>query len=273
VSTELRFETLYEAPGLRPFDLPDELERVYGLFGLAVDVVYANFVSSVDGVADIPDLDRSSSVIGGGHPSDRFGVALLRACADAVVIGAGTFRAHRGPWVPEAAYPPGKAAFAELRRRLGLAERPPQVVVSTTGRVDASQEKLRDTLVLTTQVGAEALAGVSAPGFEVEVLGDAGSLDAYDVVEALRRRGHRRILTEGGPRLMGDLLQARAVDELFLTVSPVIAGSGASVSRRSLAAGVDLLPRAGVEAGLLSVRRSDSYLFLRYSLGRDGRSG
>ena len=270
---ELRFETLSEGSDLPRFDLPEAMGGVFGSFGLVEEVVYANFVSSVDGVADIPDVEKASAVISGRHPSDRFVVALLRACADAVVIGAGTFRAHRGPWVPEVAYPDGAGDFSDLRRRLGLASRPQQVVVSATGRIEASEEKLADTLVLTTEAGAAALAGISAPGFEVEELGDAGYLDAGEVVRALRRRGHRRILTEGGPRFMGELLAAGAVDELFLTVSPVLAGSGATVPRHSFAAGVDLLPDAGVEARLLSLRRSDSYLFLRYSLGRDGRSG
>ena len=72
---------------------------------------------------------------------------------------------------------------------------------------------------------------------------------------------------------MGELLGRDAVDELFLTVSPVIAGSGESVPRHSFAAGVDLLPDTAVETHLLSVRRSDSYLFLRYSLGPGGRRG
>ena len=72
---------------------------------------------------------------------------------------------------------------------------------------------------------------------------------------------------------MGELLAAGVMNELFLTVSPVIAGSGESVPRHSFAAGVDLLPDTAVETHLLSVRRSDSYLFLRYSLGRNGRSG
>src|SRR5919206_311381 len=74
----------------------------------------------------------------------------VHVSADAVVIGAGTFRAHKGPWRAEAAYPGGADAFAELRRNLGLQPSPAQIVVSATGRIEAPEEKLRDTLVLTT---------------------------------------------------------------------------------------------------------------------------
>ena len=82
----------------------------------------------------------------------------------------------------------------------------------------------------------------------------------------LSERGYRRILTEGGPRLMGELLQAGAVDELFLTVSPLVLGGGIHESRPPFAAGADLLPDGPLLARLLSVRRSNAYLFLRYSL-------
>ena len=76
------------------------------------------------------------------------------------------------------------------------------------------------------------------------------------------------ILSEAGPHVFGSLLRAGLVDELFLTVSPLLAGrSGVSV-RLGLVEGVDLLPTATVDARLLSARRSDSHLFLRYELRR-----
>jgi riboflavin biosynthesis pyrimidine reductase len=258
-------ETLYEEDDLPRFDLPEELERAHGPFGLADEVVFANFIASVDGVADVPGVQASSKLLSGGHPADRLTMALLRASADAVVVGAGTFRAHRGPWTAEAAYPDGAEPFAELRRGLGLAARPRQVVVSASGRLE-DEAKMRDTLVLTTATGARTLKGVAVPGLEVEEIGETGPIDAHAVISLLRDRGCRRILTEGGPRLMGKLLEARAVDELFLTVSPVVAGGGENTPRPTFAAGVDLLPSTDVRARLRTVRRSESYLFLRYAL-------
>jgi riboflavin biosynthesis pyrimidine reductase len=140
-----------------------------------------------------------------------------------------------------------------------------QVVVSASGRLE-DEPRMRDTLVLTTATGARALKGVSVPGFEVAEIGETGPIDVGAMMALLRDRGYRRILTEGGPHLMGKLLEARAVDELFLTVSPVVAGGGQHESRPTLAAGVDLIPAVDVRARLRSVRRSESYLFLRYAL-------
>src|SRR4029434_7126491 len=107
-----RFETFLETEGLPRFDLPEALEASYGPFGLPERVVYANFVASVDGIVAVPDRARSSALISGGDPADRFLVALLRACADAVVIGAGTFRAHGAPWTAAKAYPAAGSSFA-----------------------------------------------------------------------------------------------------------------------------------------------------------------
>jgi riboflavin biosynthesis pyrimidine reductase len=92
--------------------------------------------------------------------------------------------------------------------------------------------------------------------------------DAVDVPSALavlRQRGHRLILSEGGPTLFAALLAARAVDELFLTVSPVLAGRG-DRPRPALVEGVELLPGHGLAATLRSLRRSGNHLFLRFAL-------
>ena len=65
--------------------------------------------------------------------------------------------------------------------------------------------------------------------------------------------------------MCGQLLAARLVDELFLTISPLVAGRGLT-ERPSFAEGVELLPEMRVEGALLSLRRSDQHLFLRYEL-------
>ena len=73
------------------------------------------------------------------------------------------------------------------------------------------------------------------------------------------------ILSEAGPSLFGSLLASFLVDELFLTVSPLLAGRGAA-ARLGLVEGVELLPEARVAGRLRSVRTHGSHLFLRYSL-------
>lgn len=265
---ELEFQTLIEAPGLPAIELPESVMAVYGTFGLPDQVVYANFVASVDGVVAVPGVPKSSAVISGGSPADRFLVALLRAFADAVVIGAGTFRAHRGPWTAAKAYPDAADDFAELRRRLGLAREPRLVVVTGSGHLDGTGPKLSGAIVATGGQVAGRVRELVGPDAEVMPIGETGALDPAEVLTALSVGGHRRILTEGGPKLMGQLLQARAIDELFLTVSPLLTGGG-EPARPVLSEGADLLPGGGpATARLASARAHGSHLFLRYLLDR-----
>ena len=100
---------------------------------------------------------------------------------------------------------------------------------------------------------------------EVVAVNDGDRVDPAGAVAALRARGHELVLSEGGPTLFTSLVAAGVVDELFLTVSPLLAGrSGAR--RLSLADGAELLPGVRVAGDLLSIRRHESHLFLRYAL-------
>lgn len=86
---------LYKESGLPGWGLPAGLAAAYGGdLGFAEPCTYANFVASLDGVTALgPEHPASGSAISGREPADRFVMALLRACADAVLIGAGTLRA------------------------------------------------------------------------------------------------------------------------------------------------------------------------------------
>lgn len=251
-------------------DLPRRLAGSYGSgLGLAASAVYANFVSSIDGIVAIGELGPSSSVISGRDPGDRFVMALLRAAADVVLVGARTFREHGGPWTATASFPDARDAFDELRRREGRSPQPALAIVTASGAIEPMERgSLEGTIVLTTEKGAAALEG---SGADVIVLGGDGELGGERIVERLRERGFRRILTEGGPRLMAELVQARVVQELFLTVSPVLAGEGDRPGERStLAPGIELLPDDRRSVSLRSARRRGSYLFLRYGLEGGG---
>lgn len=264
--SDVLFENLFDAPGLPRFDLPAALEAAYGSFGLPAQTVYANFVASLDGIVALPEVPRSSALISGGNAGDRFVVALLRACADAVLIGAGTFRSHHGPWTAGKAYPDAAADFAEFRRSQGMAPEPKLVVVTGSGRLDGPPSKLRDAIVTTTAQAAGQAKDSAGKDAEVVVAGGSEPLDAADVVRLLSGRGYQRILTEGGPGLMGQLLRAGVVDELFLTQSPVLVGGGQAGPRPTLTGKIDLLSSGPVPARLLSARTHGSYLFLRYKL-------
>ncbi|HYZ88675.1 MAG TPA: dihydrofolate reductase family protein [Myxococcales bacterium] len=252
-------ELLFERPGLPVFDLSESLRSAYGgPFGLREDCVYANFVASIDGVVALRTEEESGHIISGGSEADRFVMGLLRACADAVLLGAGTFRKAAGHlWHAEAIYPPAASQFAEFRRRLGLRRQPPLVVVSATGEIDAAQPALRDAIVVTTAAGEARLKGRVPPTTRFV----SGPIRLASVLELLRAEGHRRILTEGGPTLASELAAEGLLNELFLTRSPMLFGRFSGDGRKGLVEGVDL---AGRMADLVGVRRQGSYLFLRY---------
>ncbi len=268
-------EVLYEEAGLPRWGLPPDLAATYGGdLGFAVPSVYANFVASLDGVVALgPEYPSSGSAISGREPADRFVMGLLRACADAALVGAGTLRATpRHQWTPEHVYPPAAADFAAFRRRMGRPARPELVVVTAGGDVPADHPALvAGAFIATTAAGARRLHGRLPSTCTVVPVGEGNSLRMADVRAALSARGHRAVLTEGGPRVLGQLVAEGLLDELFLTTSPVLAGRGRT-SRPGLIDGLELLPDSPEWSDLLSARRRASYLFLRYRIHQADRS-
>ncbi|HEX5468210.1 MAG TPA: dihydrofolate reductase family protein [Gaiellaceae bacterium] len=264
-------ETLFEAPGLPSFELPDELAALYGgALGFSEPRLYANFVTSLDGVTAIPALRQSNQLLAAGSEHDRFLMGLLRACADAILVGSGTLRGSpRTRWTAEHAYPPAAELYAELRRRRGRPPEPTLAVLSGTGRIDARHPGLTErALVLTSEQGAARLGRRLPPSASIVPIGGRPALDPVVAAEALQAGGHDTILCEGGPTLFGALVEGGLVDELFLTLSPQLAGRAAGELRLSLLEGAELLPGRSLAGTLLSVRRAGSHLFLRYELPR-----
>ena len=195
-------------------------------------------------------------------------MGLLRACADVVLLGSGTL--HGSPksvWTAERAYPGAADAFADLRRRLGLAPHPELAVLTASGSVDPGHPALEQgAVVLTTEAGAGRCRKRLPAAVEVVALGDDATVDPQAAVSYLRDRGHRSILSEAGPHVFGSLLAAGLVDELFLTVSPLLAGRSDPGLRLGLVEGQELLPERSEPARLLGVRRHGAHLFLRYGV-------
>ncbi|MFL5959607.1 MAG: dihydrofolate reductase family protein [Gaiellaceae bacterium] len=259
---------LAEDEDLPRWDVPAELARLYGgAIGLDEPCVVANFVGSLDGVVAVPRLPRSHAILGDESDADRFVLALLRACADAVVVGSGTLLSSpKGTWRIDRAYPPAAEALAELRARRGRPEQPLLTVVTAGGSFDPSHPVLeRGALVLTTTGAASRLREAVPEATEVVAVSDDDTVDLAAALEVLRDRGCSVVLTEAGPSLFGSLVASRLVDELFLTVSPLLAGRAAS-ARLGLVEGIELVPQTRVAGRLRSVRTHGSHLFLRYRL-------
>ena len=192
--------------------------------------VRANMVSTLDGTMRGPDgSSRSIST-----PVDQRVFAHARRDADAVLVGAGTIRAED--------YRPSVRTVAIVTRRLDLpltlrmfAERGPEHARPIAFTTDA--------------------AAASAPEALLEVIDVVGcgdeEVDLARVVATLDDRGLGRILCEGGPRLLGDLMSAGLLDELLLTLVPSLVGGGAREHILDVAGGLDpalhLTPRLVLE--------------------------
>ena len=249
------------------------MRELYG-GGLDFDepCLFANFVETVDGVVAIPDLPRSNALIAAESEADRFVMGLLRASADAILVGSGTMRASpTGTWLPERVYPTAAEAFAELRLRRRRPESPTVAVVTAGGSFDPAHPALEQgATVLTTRSAAAVLRGRVPAASEVVAVNDGEQVDMQQALTFLHERGHSMILSEGGPTLFASLLACGLVRELFLTISPLLAGRAAH-SRLPLIEGVELLPDATAILRLLSARRHENHLFLRYSVAPTGR--
>jgi riboflavin biosynthesis pyrimidine reductase len=263
-------ERLYEADSLPRTALPPELARLHGgELGFVEPCVYANFVATIDGVVAIPAMASSNDFIAADSNADRFLMGLLRAFADAILIGSGVLRASpRGTWLPEKIYPPAATAYADLRLELGAPPTPEIAVLTGSGSIDPGHPLLESgALVLTSEAGSERLAGRVPAASTVVALGSAKRIAPDLIVGALRGRGHQRILCEAGPHTFGSFLEAGVIDELFLTTSPLLVGDAGPGTRLALVEGTDLTPE-GTRARLLSLRRHGSHVFHRYALDR-----
>ena len=191
-----------------------------------------------------------------GNWADRELFHALRAEADAVLVGAGTLREERYGRVIR------DPAVRERRRESGRSPEPLAVVVSASLRLPPELPLLAEpeahVVVMTNSDGE-----LPSPAATVEYVRTPGDrLDLTAALAELRSRfGVELVLCEGGPRLNADLLLAGLVDELFLSISPQLAG-GTDALR--IVYGPELSPPVGLH--LVSVLESESHLFLRYAV-------
>jgi riboflavin biosynthesis pyrimidine reductase len=272
-------EVLYDAQPGAGLPLPPALASLYGRLEFPIHphrpYVIGNFVTTVDGVVALNDSDQSGGgEISGFNQQDRMVMGLLRAVADAIIVGAGTFRSARQHlWTAEHIYPALADGYQQLRSRLGKSGPPLNVIVTASGAIDMALPVFQSgevpVLVVTTQEGAQRIREHALPPLvQVEATQQAGSISARVVLEAVRTlRRSEVILVEGGPQLMGDFFAERRLDELFLTLAPQLAGRDSSSERPGLVAGKRFAPEHPIWGTLVSVKRGGSYLFLRYGFG------
>jgi len=237
--------------------------------------VVANFVETLDGIAAMDVEGRTGGgEVSGFSPTDRFVMGLLRALADVVLVGAGTVRSSdRGEWTPGAVSPADAPAYADLRRHLGLAPEPTTVIATAHGRLDASFRVFSDAgapvVVAAPPAAIETLRRRLPGRVRFEPTADDSRGRGAAILAALHERGHRLVLSEGGPHLIADLVADSVLDELFLTLSPQLAGRGPGAERFGLVEGVALWPHAARWLRLLSVRRAGDHLLIRYGFEED----
>ena len=217
--------------------------------------VRASMIASADGAAEL------NGVSGGlGGPADRLLFGVQRGLADVILVGAGTARAEK--------YRPARAAPLLAALRQGRPPTPPIAVLSARLDLDPDAPLLAQappdarTIVLTTEAAPAQRRAAAARHAQVIVAG-TDRVTASQAIGALAGLGHARILCEGGPGLLAQIAALGQLDELCLTISPVLAGGQA---RRILAGGPggDLPPGLPQSLRLAHVLADGAYLFCRY---------
>ena len=228
----------------------DELIIRYSVPDRSVPHLRMNFIASLDGAA------TRAGVSGGlGNADDKLVFDTLRMLADVIVVGAGTVRAEGYGGIR---LEPADAAW---RVAAGLGAQPPVAVVSSRLDLAPSHPLFADAavrpLVLTHAASPPQRRRDLAEVADVVVCGE-DAVDPRRMVAALADRGLVQMLCEGGPHLFGALIEADCVDELCLTVSPVLEGGPAG----RIASGAAGATRA---MSLLHVLTAGDLLFLRYT--------
>lgn len=260
-----------ETPGeLLP--LPPELLSFHGPLRMSRrpdrPLVFANFVASLDGIVAIDPPRGNGARISGGNEQDRALMGMLRAVADAVIIGAGNLRAEgEHVWTAERVCPALAEPYARLRAALGMTSPPLQVIVTGSGDVDLGRPvfSAAPSLVVTTAAGAARLQAQHAPVPVAVHAPTPGWIPLAAVLRAAQLGPSARVLIESGPTSTTRFAAEGAVDELFLTLAPILVGRASAPPTLALVEG-RFFPPGSLAGRLLSVRRGGHFLFLRYAL-------
>jgi riboflavin biosynthesis pyrimidine reductase len=223
--------------------------------------VMLNMISTADGRASVGG--RSGPI---SDRADRELFHGLRSAVDAVLVGAGTVRTERyGRIIPD-------AARRSERRSRGLSEEPLACIVSARLALGTDIPLLAEPSARVAILTSSAASLPATPAHVDYVRAEReGRLDLRAALAELRERfAVHTVLCEGGPHLACQLLAAGLIDELFLSLAPLLAGGdppGGQAPR--ILAGEELEPP--VELELLGALRSGAHLFLRYGVSAPER--
>ncbi|HEX6292343.1 MAG TPA: dihydrofolate reductase family protein [Herpetosiphonaceae bacterium] len=273
------FTTMFDEQEPTDRLLPREFAQIYGSWPLPPPTdrpfVYVNFVMSHDGRVSFNEPGH----LGGGDVSrrddhDRWLMGLLRARADAVLVGGSSIEAAGNHvWTPSAVFPGDAEAFAALRQREGRSDVPLLVVLTRSGNVPAHAPSLDNpglpVLIATTSTGASRAREILGNRAWVRYLDMGEQLAQIAVMRRLRGAGIRSLLCEAGPQVYAALLQDGLIDDAFVTLSPIMIGETAEQPRPSLIEGVAFPYRQPPHLRLLSVHRHGSYLYLHSRYEQD----
>jgi riboflavin biosynthesis pyrimidine reductase len=226
------------------YTYPDDLRSCW---------VRGNMIASLDGGATADG--KSGGLAGKG---DRAVFSQMRHAADVIVVGASTVRVenYSGAQLPVAA--------RQARQRRGQAEVPPIAVVTRSGDLDPSALLFTRTevtpLILTSARAVEdTRRRLGAVAEVIDASGaDPSSADYAVILRILAERRLFRVLAEGGPLILGSLIENGLMDELCLTVAPILVGGA---SKRIVTGPGDVHTKMR-RAHLLA--DDDGYLYTRY---------
>jgi len=228
--------------------------------------VRVNFITSLDGAATSDGLSRGLQT-----PGDNAVFGVLRDLADVILVGAATAGAeHYRP-----AHPSERRQA--IRRAHGLAAVPAVAVMSSSLELNLADSLFAEAVEAPTLILTGSAAPVSRRNDIIDLAGGrsrlqlieapathTGAVDVSAAIDSLRELGYRRILCEGGPRLFGSAVAAGAVDELCLSLSPLLIGPAAG----RIIAGTDWPSEFRPRLELTGLLTEDDALFCRYRLIR-----
>jgi riboflavin biosynthesis pyrimidine reductase len=269
-----KFDVLFQVDESDGVQLPEDLREQYGSWCLRElpdrPYVYSNFVMSHDGHISF----NMPEFVGGGPVSlfnahDQWLMALLRARADAVMVGANTLRSEPDHiWTAEFICPQHSERFSRLRIDEGRTVPPVQIFVSHDGDIHAGAAIFRtpgmQIIVVTPAVGTQRAREVLRDFPNVQFIENGQTMvDLVPVLQALRKdHGIRSLLCEGGPHLYGSMVAANAVHDEFLTVSPIVIGNSREHSQRpNLVEGAAFTPDSTPFVQLIGIRKAGEHLF------------